>query len=98
MTVQLLKSQERVNEPLMRSRNMWMLATISAIESCWHIFEFPMHAEKTNCLFIWLFHLPDQQLVYYNPDDVLDEIVDRQSSQKTTLTAWFDANKNHPTS
>jgi hypothetical protein len=68
---------------------------ISAIESCWHIFEFPMHAEKPTVYHLAI-HLPDQQLVYYNPDDILDEIVDRQSSQKTTLTAWFDANKNHP--
>jgi hypothetical protein len=67
---------------------------ISAIESCWHIFEFPMHAEKPT-VYKLAIHLPDQQLVYYDPDDILDEIVDRESSKTTTLTAWFDANKNH---
>jgi len=67
---------------------------ISAIESCWHIFEFPMHAEKPTIYHLAV-HLPDQQLVYYDPDDLLDEIVDRESSRSTTLTAWFDANKNH---
>ena len=45
---------------------------------------------------IWLaVHLPDQQLIYYNPDDLLDEIVDRESAKQTTLTAWFDANRDH---
>ena len=67
---------------------------ISAIESCWHIFEFPMHAEKPT-VYSLAVHLPDQQWIHYNPDDVLDEIVDRESSKKTTLTAWFEANKNH---
>ena len=67
---------------------------ISAIESCWHIFEFPMHAEKPTVYHLAV-HLPDQQLVYYDPGDILDEIVDRESSKTTTLTAWFDANKNH---
>ena len=67
---------------------------ISAIESCWHIFEFPMHGEKPTVYHLAV-HLPDQQLVYYDPNDALDEIVDRESSKHTTLTAWFDANKNH---
>ena len=67
---------------------------ISAIESCWHIFEFPMHSEKP-IVYHLAVHLPDQQLVYYDPGDILDEIVDRESSKTTTLTAWFDANKNH---
>ena len=67
---------------------------ISAMESCWHIFEFPMHAEKPTVYHLAV-HLSDQQLVYYNPDDILDEIVDREASKSTTLTAWFDANKNH---
>src|SRR6202167_3833817 len=67
---------------------------ISAIESCWHIFEFPMHAEKPTVYHLAI-HLPDQQLVYYNPDDILDEIVDRESSKETTLTTWFKANRDH---
>ena len=67
---------------------------ISAIESCWHIFEFPMHAEKPT-VYSLAVHLPDQQWIHYKPDDVLDEIVDRESSKKTTLTVWFEANKNH---
>jgi len=67
---------------------------ISAIESCWHIFEFPMHGEQPT-VYKLAVHLPDQQLVYYDPDDALDEIVDRESSSHTTLTAWFDANRNY---
>jgi hypothetical protein len=65
---------------------------ISAIESCWHIFEFPMHAESPT-VYSLVVHEPDMQLVYYNPDDLLDEVVDRDSAKKTTLTAWFEANR-----
>ena len=68
---------------------------ISAIESCWHILEFPMHAESPT-VYSLVVHEPDMQLVYYNPDDVLDEIVDRESAKKTTLTAWFEANERYP--
>jgi len=28
-------------------------------------------------------------LVYYNPDDILDSIVDREASKSTTLTTWL---------
>src|SRR6266436_93352 len=59
---------------------------ISAIESCWHIFEFPMHAESPSVMPL-VVHEPDMQLIYYNPDDILDEIVDRDSARSTTLTA-----------
>ena len=50
-----------------------------------------MHKEEPTvyCLPI---HLPDQQQVYFNPDDALDEVVDRESAQSTALTAWFKAN------
>ena len=50
-----------------------------------------MHAEEPTvyCLPV---HLPDQQQVYFDLDDALDEIVDHVSTQNTTLTAWVKAN------
>ena len=52
---------------------------ISAIESCWHIFKFNMHKEEPNVYHLPI-HLPDQQQVYFNPDDALDEVVECNSA------------------
>ncbi|MDQ1532072.1 MAG: hypothetical protein QOE37_2177 [Microbacteriaceae bacterium] len=54
-----------------------------------------MHAESPT-VYSLVVHEPDMQLVYYNPDDLLDEVVDRDSAKKTTLTAWFEANRRYP--
>ena len=67
---------------------------ISAAESLWHIFEFPMHAESPSVYRLPV-HLKDQNLIYYNPDDDINEVLDRASG-KTALTAWFDANRQYP--
>jgi len=63
---------------------------ISAIESCWHIFEFPMHAESpTVYSLVFMNQICSWSIII--PDDLLDEVVDRDSAKKTTLTAWFEA-------
>jgi hypothetical protein len=67
---------------------------ISAAESLWHIFEFSMHAESPSVYRLPV-HLKDQNLIYYNPDDDINEVLDRASG-KTALTAWFDANRQYP--
>ena len=48
---------------------------ISAIESCWHIFEFSMHAEDPTVYRLPV-HLPDQQMVYFNDDDAVDDVLE----------------------
>lgn len=53
-----------------------------------------MHKEEPNVYRLPI-HLPDQQQVYFNPDDALDEVVERDSAQSTALTAWFKANTNN---
>ena len=67
---------------------------ISAAESLWHIFEFAMHAESPNVCHLSV-HLEDQNLIYYNPDDDVNDVLDRASGN-TELTAWFDANRQYP--
>ena len=67
---------------------------ISPVESCWHLFEFLMHAEQPTVYRLPI-HLPNQQLVYYNEDDDVDEILERGSSRKTPLTEYFAANQRH---
>ena len=68
---------------------------ISAAESCWHIFEFSMHSESPTVYRLPV-HLENQQLIYYNADDDIDEVLGRETLKKTPLTAWFEANHIHP--
>jgi hypothetical protein len=53
-----------------------------------------MHAESPNVYHLPV-HLEDQNLIYYNPDDDINEVLDRATG-KTALTAWFDANRQYP--
>ena len=41
-------------------------------------------------------HLEDQQLVYYNPDDNPNEVLERGANKETQLTAWFKINQSNP--
>src|SRR5271156_695035 len=66
---------------------------VSAIEGCWHLFEYNMHGEQPSVYRLPV-HLPNQNLVYFNPDDDLNEVLDRDASRKTALTAFFEVNAN----
>ena len=68
---------------------------IGSSESCWHIFEFPMHAQKPTVYRLPV-HLEDQQLVYFNADDNVDEVLERGATKETPLTAWFKINQSNP--
>lgn len=68
---------------------------IGSVESCWHIFEFSMH-EECPTVYRLPVHLEDQQLVYFNPDDDIDHVVERAAVKETALTAWFKLNQTNP--
>jgi hypothetical protein len=68
---------------------------IGSVESCYHMFEFSMHGAEP-AVYRLPVHLEDQQLVYFNPDDNLHDVVDRGSSKETPLTAWFKINRTNP--
>ena len=68
---------------------------IGSVESCWHMFEFPMHVLKPTVYRLSV-HLEDQQLVYYNPDDNPDDVLERGANKETQLTAWFKINQSNP--
>jgi PIF1-like helicase/Helicase len=68
---------------------------IGSVESCWHIFEFPMHAEKPTVYRLPV-HLEDQQLIYFNADDHVDDVLERGATKETSLTAWFKINQSNP--
>ena len=40
-------------------------------------------------------HLEDQQLVYYNPDNNPNEVLERGANKETQLTAWFKTNQSN---
>jgi hypothetical protein len=67
---------------------------IGSVESCWHMFEFGMHAENPSVYRLPV-HLEDEQRVYFNAEDQVDEVLNRDSSRKTRLTAWFEANRKY---
>ena len=68
---------------------------IGSAESCWHIFEFPMHYQSPTVYRLPV-HLEDQQLVYYNADDDANDVVERGATKDTPLTAWFKINQTNP--
>ena len=68
---------------------------IGSAESCWHIFEFPMHAQKPTVYRLPV-HLEDQQLIYYNPGDNVNDVLERAATKETPLTAWFKINQSKP--
>ena len=65
---------------------------VSASESCWRIFHFKLHGESPNIIRLQV-HLPDQEMVLFNADQQLDEVVIQQLT--TTLTGWMEYNATH---
>ena len=68
---------------------------IGSVESCWHILEFPMHYLKPTVYRLPV-HLEDQQMVYYNPGDNPNDVLQRGANKETELTAWFKINQSNP--
>ena len=68
---------------------------IGSVESCWHIKEFAMHGESPNVYRLPV-HLPDEQNVYFNAENDINEVLERNGSRITRLTAWFEANRKYP--
>lgn len=61
----------------------------------WHILELPMHEEWPHVY--WLpVHLKDEQQVFFDPNDVAENVLQHQASNKTQLTEWFKANRDFP--
>lgn len=65
---------------------------IGSVESCWHIMEFNMHAEFP-AVYRLPVHLEGQQVVYFNPDDNILDVLERGAAKETPLTAWFNINR-----
>ncbi|GBM18222.1 hypothetical protein AVEN_38994-1 [Araneus ventricosus] len=65
---------------------------VSAPEAMWSLNEFNL-LEKFHTVVRLAVHLPDQQAIVYQ-DGQEEEVVARAATRQTTLTAWFELNKN----
>ncbi|OBZ78054.1 hypothetical protein A0H81_02325 [Grifola frondosa] len=64
-------------------------------EAMWHIQELGMH-EEWPTVYRLPVHLKNEQSVYFDPEDVALEVVNREASKKTQLTEWFVINSTDP--
>jgi len=71
-----------------------MHVILDLLKPGWHINEFRMHA-KSPTVYRLPVHLPDEQMVYFKANDNIDDVLDRDGSKKTRLTAWFEANRKY---
>ncbi|GKD66256.1 DNA helicase [Tanacetum coccineum] len=61
---------------------------ICPYESCWRIFDFPIHYREP-AVQILNVHLEDMQRINFHERDRLEIIVNMPEKKKTTLTEWF---------
>ena len=63
---------------------------VLAPEAMWRLSEYQMH-EQSHTIYHLSIHLPEQQRVYFRPG-LEAEAIERESSRRTHLTAWFQLN------
>lgn len=68
---------------------------ISPCEAIWRIFSFPTHG-RTPAVERLYFHLPNEQLVFFNDDDDIDSLLTRPTNKESMFTSWMEANKTFP--
>ena len=68
---------------------------IGPTEACWHLFEFKMHEEKPSVYRLPV-HLENEQMVFFDDDDDLEEVENRAANKDSQLMAWFKANQTYP--
>jgi hypothetical protein len=65
---------------------------VSASEVMWRIFKFDMH-ERFPIVERLQYHLPNMQMVLFDNDDDVQEVVTRSAISRTMLTKWFKINR-----
>ena len=68
---------------------------LAAGESNWRIFAYRIHNEQPpiQCLPV---HLPDQQLIFFDPEQNANAIIEQAGLQTTKLLAFFRLNEENP--
>lgn len=69
-----------------------MIVDVSSCEAIWRIFAFDIH-HKWPPVQRLMFHLHNQQPVYFNDHDEIEKVVKKSEGLDTMFLAWFDANK-----
>ncbi|CAN6802055.1 unnamed protein product [Brassica oleracea] len=67
---------------------------ITACESSWRILTFPTHFRTTFVEKLG-FHLPDQELVFFDEDEPIESILNKKTVNQTMFLAWFIANRKY---
>ncbi|XP_043243545.1 uncharacterized protein LOC122392568 [Amphibalanus amphitrite] len=65
------------------------LRSIGASEACWRLFEEPISRQQPTVVTLQV-HLPNQQLVYFEPGGEQQAI---EAARRTQLTAWLEYNR-----
>jgi len=65
---------------------------ICTSEALWRLFKFRTHADSHSVQELGLY-LPGEHAVAFNTDTEAEQIVEQLQKPRTTLEAWFDANK-----
>ena len=64
---------------------------ISPPDACHRIYQFDVHGQVPSVVRLQI-HLPGQHMIIFNPNENIDTIFTRASHERTTLTAYFEAN------
>jgi hypothetical protein len=64
---------------------------ISAPDAAWRLLHFDLHEQVPNVVRLQV-HLPNHHMVTFNPNADLNAVLQRGAQQRTTLTAFFEAN------
>ncbi|XP_048623621.1 uncharacterized protein LOC106398612 [Brassica napus] len=67
---------------------------ITACESSWRILAFPTHFRTTSVEKLG-FHLPDQELVFFDEDEPIESILNKKTVNQSIFLAWFIANRKY---
>ncbi|XP_076945826.1 uncharacterized protein LOC143617044 [Bidens hawaiensis] len=65
---------------------------LSACEAAWRIFAFEVHYNSPSVIRL-PFHLPGQQQVTYEPDDDIDDVLNKPSVSSSMFSAWMLCNQ-----
>ncbi len=68
--------------------------SIGAAEAVWRLVSYQI-SERFPAVFALRVHMPEQQIVYFQPGDE-ENVVNRESSRKTELAEFFAFNRNNP--
>ena len=68
---------------------------VSAPEAAWRIYGFRMHSAYPSVTRLQL-HLPGQFMHAFRPDEPIADVLERAALERSSLTAFFNYNRDHP--